>query len=500
MSSTQQTTTLPATPPLEEGPPVTMAPWRRVRALGRVRPERIALAAVLTLSAVLNINRLSQNAYANTFYSAGVRSMLKSLHNFFFVSFDPGGLITIDKPPLGLWVQALSARVFGFTPLSLLLPEAIAGVLSVAALYWVVKPRFGPAAGVASALALAVFPSFVAVSRDNNLDALLILLMILACGAGLRAIESGRVRWLLGCAVLVGLAFNTQTLAAYLVVPGVALGYLACARAPRARRVPHLLAAGAVLLAVSVSWSAIVELTPASQRPFVGGSIDNTDNNLTFGYNGFGRVDGQVGGPGQIPVSFKHGSLAHIEKEALRARSQRARSPHGSATGGPTSPTSSRGSTGGLASSTPPQSAPGHPGAGPVGIVPAISPKKAPLSTYLPNGRQRHPTAFGGPTGPLRLFDKELGGQGGWMLPFALLGLLALALWSFEARPERDLPDECPGQDRGRDQSPQRSETRSSEPQPSQTSSSGTQPSQPRSSSSETQPSAIESSAVSPSA
>ncbi len=416
MNSAQQTTTLPATQPLGPESAVTAAPWRGARVFGRVGPNHIALTAVLALSAVLNVNRLSQNAYANTFYSAGVQSMLHSLHNFFFVSFDPGGLITVDKPPLGLWVQALSASVFGFTPLSLLLPEAIAGVLAVAALYWVVTPRFGPAAGVASALSLAVFPSFVAVSRDNGVDPVLILLLILACGVGLRAIEAGRLRTLLGCAALVGLAFNTKTLAAYLVVPGLGLGYLVCAPGLLARRCAHLLAAGAVLLVVSASWSAIVELTPASQRPFVGGSINNTEHNLTFGYNGFGRVEGQVGGPGRIPVSFRHGSLAHIEKEALRARAR------GIPAGGPRAGGGS----------------PGHPAragaSASVAIVPATAPKKAPLPPLLPNGRDRHPTAFGGATGPLRLFDAGLGGQGAWMLPFALLGLVALALWSINAR------------------------------------------------------------------
>ncbi len=371
MNSTQQTTTtLPATQPLGSGDPA--APLRRARVLGRVRPEHIALGAVMALSAVLNINRLSQNEYANTFYSAGVRSMLHSLHNFFFVSFDPGGLITVDKPPLGLWVQALSAKLFGFTPLSLLLPEAIIGVLAVAAMYWVVRPRFGPAAGVASALALAVYPSFVAVSRDNGVDPLLILLMILACGVGLRAIETGRLRTLLGCAVLVGLAFNTKTLAAYLVVPGLGLGCLVCAPGSFARRCAHLLAAGAVLLVVSVSWSAVVELTPASQRPFVGGSIDNTEHNLTFDYNGFGRVEGQVGGPGRIPIVVKHGSLAHIEKEALRARAQRVA---GAGTGAGGSGPGQR-PTGGL-----PTNRPGTP----IGIAPAIAPHKArPLPPSFP--------------------------------------------------------------------------------------------------------------------
>ena len=140
---------------------------------------------MLALSAVLeHCTGSAQNGYANIFYSAGVKSMLRSLHNFFFVSFDPGGLITVDKPPLGLWVQAPSAKLFGFSPLSLLLPEAIIGVLAVALLYRVLARRLGGWAGVAGALALAVFPSFVAVSRTNNVDTLLILLMILACDAG----------------------------------------------------------------------------------------------------------------------------------------------------------------------------------------------------------------------------------------------------------------------------------------------------------------------------
>jgi 4-amino-4-deoxy-L-arabinose transferase-like glycosyltransferase len=413
MTSSSQTTTIAAATTLDTGPAAIAAP----RPGARVLPQHIALAAVLALSAVLNVNHLSRNGYANTFYSAAVRSMLRSWHNFFFISFDPGGMVTVDKPPLGLWVQGLSAELFGFHPLSLLLPEAIAGVLAVAALYWVVTPSFGPAAGVMSALALAVFPSFVAISRDNNLDAILILLMILACGVGLRAIGSGRLLTLLGCAALVGLAFNTKTLAAYLVVPGLALGYLVCAPGSLARRAAQLLAAGVVLLLVSVSWSAIVELTPASHRPFVGGSVDNTERDLTFGYNGFGRVEGQVGGPGRIPVVFKHGSLAHVEREALRARAA-----HGRIGGGAAPTIATRPSAGPGAGANAHPSAPGsHVG---------TAAKKVGLSKYLRNGRLRYPVAFGGPTGPLRLFEEGLGGQAGWMLPFALVGLIALALWS----------------------------------------------------------------------
>jgi 4-amino-4-deoxy-L-arabinose transferase-like glycosyltransferase len=406
MSSAEQTSALGGQPALAAEPEIRTLPRRGARVL----PQHLALAGVLTLSAVLNVHRLAENEYGNTFYAAAVKSMLRSWHNFFFVSFDPGGLITVDKPPLALWVQGTSAAVFGFHPLSLLLPQAIMGVITVAAVYWIVTPRFGPAAGVISALALAVYPSFVAISRENGVDSVLILLMTLACGVGLRAIESGRLRTLIGCAALVGLAFNAKTLAAYLILPGLLLGYLACAPVPFLKRCWQLLAAGAVLVAVSASWSLAVELTPASQRPFVGGSTDNTEHNLTFDYNGLGRVEGQVGGPGQIPILVKHGSLAHIEHEALRLRAQRAAGAHGGTGAGPPAPTA-------IVPAIPPR--------------PAHAPKPKPPPAFLPNGRAHNPTAFGGPTGPLRLLKVELGGQAGWMLPFAFFGLIALVLWSF---------------------------------------------------------------------
>src|ERR1700728_3092102 len=277
-------------------------PVERERGRVRLAPAHLALAGVLALSAVLNVNKLAQNGYANIFYSAGVKSMLRSWHNFLFVSFDPGGLVTVDKPPLALWVQAASAKLFGFSPLSLLLPEAIVGVLSVAALYWVISRRLAPWPAIAGALALAVFPSFVAVSRENGVDPVLILLLILACGAALRACETGRWRTLLWCGVLVGLAFNTKTLAAYLVVPGIALAYLLCAPGSIPRRIGQLALAGLAMLAFSFAWIAVVELTPASQRPYVGSSTNNTELGLTFEYNGFGRVEGQAGGPGQVVV------------------------------------------------------------------------------------------------------------------------------------------------------------------------------------------------------
>jgi 4-amino-4-deoxy-L-arabinose transferase-like glycosyltransferase len=347
------------------------------------RVRNSGLALVLVISGVLNLHRLSQNGYANIFYSAGVKSMLRSLHNFVFVAFDPGGLVTVDKPPLALWVQAASAKIFGFSPMSLLVPEALAGMLAVGALYLIVARRAGTLAALAGALTMAVFPSFVAVSRDNGVDPLLILLMVLACGAGLRATEGGRLRWLLGSAVLIGLAFNTKTLAAFLVVPGIALAYLVGAPSSLPRRVGMLALAGVVMLAVSFSWIAFVELTPASQRPFVGSSTNNTELGLTFEYNGFGRVEGQVGGPGEIP--FGTGARA---RSTVKAHPKPA----------------------------PPPARPAHTKTGEGGRV------------ILPNGRYAEPIAFGGSPGPIRLFGVGLGDQAGWMLAFALVGTLGAVL------------------------------------------------------------------------
>jgi 4-amino-4-deoxy-L-arabinose transferase-like glycosyltransferase len=365
--------------------------WPRLRYLAVVVP--------VALSAVLNTVKLSQNGYSNLFYSAGVKSMLRSWHNFVFVSFDPGGLITVDKPPLALWLQAASAKLFGFSPLSLLLPEAIAGVLAVALLYFLLARRLGMAVALAGSLALAVFPSFVAVSRDNGVDPVLILLMILACGAAIRAAETGRLPTLVWCGVLVGLAFNTKTLAAFLVVPGIALGYLVCAPGSIARRMTQLLVGGLAMLVVAFAWIAFVDLTPASKRPYVGSSTNNSELGLTFEYNGFGRVEGQAGGPGQVetvPGAYVPASHQRAVNDALRNAARAA-----SAAQRPAPP--------------PPAPAP----------VPKIS-----------TGREKNPIPFGGPPRLLRLFGVGLGDQAGWILPFALFGLFGaglLALLAFRA-------------------------------------------------------------------
>jgi 4-amino-4-deoxy-L-arabinose transferase-like glycosyltransferase len=359
----------------------------------RLGLEHAGLAAILVLSGLLNFVKLSQNGFANVYYSAAVKSMLQSWHDFFFVTADPNGLITVDKPPLGLWLQALSAKIFGFTPMSLLVPEAVCGVLAVALIYWIVTPRYGRVAGLLSALALAAFPSFVAVSRDSGVDPLLILLMLAACGAGLAAVDSGRLRALVASAVLVGLAFNTKSLAALLCAPGIGLGYLICAPVSLRRRLFHLTAAGVIGAAVCLSWVAIVQATPASQRPFIGSTSTNSEFELMTGYNGFGRVGGQQGGPGKST----HRMLTRAQTLPLVRPGVEPRVP--------------------VSRTLAHELATHH-------LLPPLKPAKPKPGRH----RLSTPIPFAGARTPWRIFGTGLGDQAGWLVPLALIGMIALGL------------------------------------------------------------------------
>ncbi len=252
--------------------------------------SRVALGAILLLSIFMDFFLLGQNGYGNFYYAAGVRSMLDSWHNFFFISFDPGGFVSIDKPPLGFWLQALSAKIFGFTPFSLFLPQAICGVLAVALLYYLVGRHFGEMAGLVAALALAVTPISVVTNRNNTIDTTLALALLLATWMLILAAETGKLRWLLWSGVLVGIGFNIKMAEAYLALPAFALTYFLCAPLKIQTRVWHLLLALVVMLVVSLSWAIAVDLTPAIQRPYVGSTPNNSALSLAFGYNGLGRI------------------------------------------------------------------------------------------------------------------------------------------------------------------------------------------------------------------
>ena len=245
--------------------------------------HRFAFVAILALSAFTGLFRITQEGYSNLYYAATVKSMLTSWHNFFFASYDPGGFVTVDKPPLGFWIQAASAKVFGFHGWSLLLPQALAAVLSVALLYHLVRRVFGPAAGLLAALTLALTPITVATARNNTVDGLLVLVLLVAARTVIRAAETGRLRWLLLCVALVGVGFNIKMLQAYLVVPAFFLLYFLAAPRRRLTRIAQLTLATIVLLVVSLSWAVAVDLTPPDERPYVGGSTNNSALHLLSG-------------------------------------------------------------------------------------------------------------------------------------------------------------------------------------------------------------------------
>lgn len=257
--------------------------------------ERAGWLTMVAVAALLRLPGLDGEGFANTYYAATVKSMLTSWRNFFFASFDGGGFVAVDKPPLGFWVQTASAKLFGFSGPGLLLPQAIAGVLSVVVLAALVRKPFGPAAGLLAGLALAVAPVAVVVDRNNTPDALLILVMLGAVWAAGRAAASGSTRWLLLAMTLLGVGFNIKMLQAWLVLPAVVAVYLFTAPRSWWTRLGQLALSGFVLLVTSLAWSVAVDLTPAGQRPYVGSSGTNSALSLALGYNGLGRLAKAVG-------------------------------------------------------------------------------------------------------------------------------------------------------------------------------------------------------------
>ena len=260
------------------------------------RWARPALLAVLALTALLYMAGLSRNGWANDFYAAAVQAGTKSWKAFFFGSFDASNFITVDKTPTSLWVMELSARVFGLNYWSVLVPQALEGVATAGVLYATVRRWSGPAAGIIAAGVMATTPVAALMFRFNNPDALLVLLMAVAAYAMTRAIDSGRTRWIALAGALLGFGFLTKMLQALLVLPAFALVYLIAGPPRLGRRIWQLLAGGAALVAVAGWWVAIVQLIPAADRPYIGGSTNNSVLQLALGYNGLGRLTGNETG------------------------------------------------------------------------------------------------------------------------------------------------------------------------------------------------------------
>ncbi|WP_067274127.1 mannosyltransferase YkcB-related protein [Streptomyces jeddahensis] len=283
----------------------TKAPFPR--RVWRGRPEdprwaRPAFLALLLVTGLLYLWNLSASGYANSFYSAAVQAGSQSWKAFFFGSLDAANAITVDKPPAALWPMALSVRLFGLSSWAILVPEVLMGVATVGVLYAAVRRRFSAAAGLIAGAVLALTPVAALMFRFNNPDALLALLMTVTVYCVLRALEDGRTKWLVWAGAAVGFAFLTKTLQAFLILPALAALYAVCAPVKLRKRIGQLLLSGLVMVVAGGWWVAIVELWPASSRPYIGGSQNNSFLELTFGYNGLGRINGNetgsVGGGG----------------------------------------------------------------------------------------------------------------------------------------------------------------------------------------------------------
>ena len=260
-----------------------------------VRP---ALLVLLVATGLLYLWALGSSGWANNYYAAAAQAGTQDLKAWLFGSLDPGNAITVDKPPAAMWVMGLSGRLFGFSAFTMLLPQALMGVASVALLYSTVRRWSGPVAGLIAGAVLALTPVAALMFRFNNPDALMVLLLIAAAYCMVRATETASTRWiaLAGCAV--GFAFLTKMLQAFLVVPGLALVFLVAAPVGLWQRIGKLLV-GAATMIVSAGWYvALVSLWPADSRPYIAGSTDNSLLQLALGYNGIERITGNEGGPG----------------------------------------------------------------------------------------------------------------------------------------------------------------------------------------------------------
>jgi 4-amino-4-deoxy-L-arabinose transferase-like glycosyltransferase len=387
--------------------------WRSPQDQPRwTRPALLGIAAVAALLFAWNITQ----AGLAPFYSVAVKSMSVSWKAFFYGAFDPKATITIDKLAGSFLPQALSARIFGYHPWSLALPQVIEGVVAVLAMYRIVRRWAGPVPGLLAAAIFGLTPIAASMFGHSMEDGALTVCLVLAADAYQRAVMEARLRSLIWSGVWVGLGFQTKMLQAWMVLPALAIGYLFAAPAPLRRRLWQLGVAGVVMLAVSLSWIALYTFTPAKDRPYVDGSTNNSAIAMVFGYNGLERfgisVKGSVtSGPGVSGGAGARGTGGGPSTSP-------AGTPPGSGTapGGGTAPGSGTGFGAGG----------GRTGAGGSGAGGGTG------GFTRPGGQLTGASSFG--QGWTKLLGSEFGPEVGWLYPLAVLALIFGLLWTWRAR------------------------------------------------------------------
>ncbi|ASB63124.1 mannosyltransferase [Bacillus sp. A053] len=371
-----------------------------------------ALILILLTAAFLNMYNIWQDDTANQYYLAAVKSMTQSFHNFFYASFDPSGFVTVDKPPVVLWVQTIFALIFGVHTWSVILPQALAGVGSVFLLYRMIKPTFGVGAARIAALVMALTPIAAAVSRTNNIDSMLVFTLLLGSACLLKAVKQGKLVWLLTAFALIGLAFNMKMMQAFMVLPAFVIFYLIASRVALKKKIGSLILSLVLLTGLSLSWAVAVDSISPSSRPYVGSSQTNSVLELAFGYNGTERLLGQTTGLAKGDMNAAGGGNMQNQDNMQAPNgngssfSQNGNQSFGNHSQAPQPPNGQTGASNG-GGGTPPTGGNGPGNGGPGG------------------GGGKSMNMFGtGDAGPLRLFQSALSGQISWMLPFALIGLL----------------------------------------------------------------------------
>ncbi|KAF6562093.1 glycosyltransferase family 39 protein [Paenibacillus sp. EKM202P] len=378
----------------------------------------IPLIIIMLISAFLNGYNIWQDKYVNTYYTTAVASMLQSFHNFFFASLDSAGSVTVDKPPVVFWIQTLSAYIFGLHGWSVILPQALAQVGSVLLVYLLVKPSFGTLAARLAAFAMATTPIAVAVSRTNNIDAMLVFTLLLATWLLFRGLKNSKTGLILAAFAVVGIAFNEKMLQAYMIVPALGLFYLLASKYNWKRKAITLAGSAVVLLIVSLSWAVVVDSTPADERPYMGSSGTNSVLNLAFGYNGLSRLTGDQGTGGnrggqrseQNNNAATNSNITNTDQIQTTTSSNSTTTTDDSgannmAAGGPGA--GGQIPPGGFGGNGQGGEGQGGPGGGP--------------------GGNSGGSMFGtGEKGPLRLFQSSLSGQASWLLPFAIIASIGL--------------------------------------------------------------------------
>ncbi len=268
----------------------------------------VLLVVIMALSLGLHLYNIGSIGDANAYYTAAVKSMMQSWSNFFFVAAEPGGSVTVDKPPLGLWIEAAFAYFLGVSGFSVSLPNILAGVFGIPLLYVMVKKYMGELAGLVAAFVMAITPVFVATNRNNTMDGMLVFFLLLAAWAFIQATERRSLPWLLSGAFIVGLGFNIKMLQAFLPLPAFYALYFFGSHEGWLRKITHLGIATALLIGVSLSWAVVVDFVPADSRPYIGSSEDNSVMGLIFGHNGISRLESLRGGGGDgQPLDLSQG-------------------------------------------------------------------------------------------------------------------------------------------------------------------------------------------------